>query len=634
MTNKNNDSEKENKHDRASSNSSDTRGDIPQEATASSPQSVTQLLSSARTYDHTVTAILTAGVIVVFHLLDKQSLATRAQAFMNPPDTETDFNSGQSNTNDDSVNSGTNTTKVGSPPGTTRSGDRRAQAATNTPTSDGGNVVSTQYVGAVQSDSALDPHQDNQTVHPDKSHRSDTYDRGVNDSRSDPAYTEVDTGRGRNSRNEDHSGQHPQTQANEPRDIDERRTKRRSSQDEAHSNRLDSESRLTRNNGLGASQSGHSSESQPQSQSQSELQDHSSPDLEDSHRSHRQSNSINSRHRTVATRTNSRREATSGEHGEESINRSKDGISDTETDRESPQFDTHGGQSDSYDDAKKSIANPHWQVSIGLFTIVWAFASGLYGAGDTVTTFYALAAGSAVETNPIIRTALNIHPGVVVIVKVAILAGLYLLSQSVAERGEISYHSHVSVGIPVLLGGVGTYASFVNMQNLPAELFIYVILSIIFIGFAGGAIVALVEGIPLTASELSKYEFGQALRDSGMQGKDHSTQNKSTVDAAAEKDTHRESRHTGSSSVGARSTSGTRAAGPDHPRNNEYEQSNDSVARTRARTDQQSSHSRQPREDTQLSRDDNLDDLTKNSSSKHKRQSRENGTYTGSRRER
>ncbi len=629
MTNKSNDSEgprRDDSHNMGSSaDDPHTQHNTPQEATPSSGQSKIKLLSDARRYEHTITAVLTALIIVVFHLLDKESLAARAQAFVNPPDAETDSEMNQSSA-DNNLTMNTHSTQVGSPPRSTHSSDEHTRSATSTATSDGGDIVSPQYVGAVRSNDISHSSQDSRISQSDESSDADSYihSQDITDDRShnQPAHTGIATERdkpgerGRNSRNETQSEprQHSQsqTQTTEPRGMAENQSRQRNSSHKSHLNSSssqshqsfsstpDSRSRPIREDSPDASQSAHNSDSR--SRSQSDLRNpHQSNDRPDN-----RDDTPEVGTQTAATRTKRHNKSVSEKPNQNSIAREENDSNstplrdDARTSREHSQADAYENQTHSDSENTKLIADPQWQVSVGLFTVVWAFASGLYGAGDTVTTFYALATGAAVETNPIIRTALNIHPGVVIIVKAIILAGLYTLSRSVVERGEVGYHSHISVIIPVLLGGVGTYASFVNMQSLPAELFVYVILSIIFIGFAGGAIVALIEGIPLTASELSEYKFGQALRDSGTQSQNHSAQENPKPDSTGQK---------GTRSSAVRSQSGSQAqtrtgVGTDRSNDARHAHSRESSAGTQHQSSQSQSQSRmQPQSDNRSSRD-------------------------------
>ncbi len=625
MTNKSNDSEgprRDDSHNMGSgADDPHTQHNTTQESTPPSDQSVIKLLSDARGYEHTITAVFTALIIVVFHLIDKESLAARAQAFVNPPDTETDSEMNQSSA-DDNLTMNAHSTQVGSPPRSTRPSDEHTHSATSTATSDGGDIVSPQYVGAVRSNDMSHSSQNSRISQPDESSDADSYTQNqdiTNDrNHNQPAHTGIATERGRNSRNETHSEsrQQPQsqTQTSEPKGMAENQSRQRNSSHKPHLNSSsshshqspsstpDSRSRPIRENSPDASQSTHNSESRSRSRSQS--------DPKNPHRSNERPDNRDDTPeagtQTAATRTKRHNNSVSEKPNQSSIDREENDSNstplrdDVRTGREHSQADAHENQTYSDSENTKLIADPQWQVSVGLFTIVWAFASGLYGAGDTVTTFYALATGAAVETNPIIRTALNIHPGVVIIVKAIILAGLYTLSRSVVERGEVGYHSHISVMIPVLLGGVGTYASFVNMQSLPAELFVYVILSIIFIGFAGGAIVALIEGIPLTASELSEYKFGQALRDSETQSQNHSAQENPKTDSAGRKGT-RSSAVMSQSGSQAQTRSGV---GTDQPNDTRHAHSRESSAGTQHRSSQSQSQSRmQPQSDNRSSRD-------------------------------
>lgn len=164
------------------------------------------------------------------------------------------------------------------------------------------------------------------------------------------------------------------------------------------------------------------------------------------------------------------------------------------------------------------VFESEWQVTTGTFVIVWAIAIGLYGAGDVVTTWYALATGFSTETNPIMSAAISIHPAVMIVVKVAILAGLYSASHTLVTDNELSLDDQIALSIPVTLSVVGTYATLVNMQNLPSSMIVYVVLSIVLVGISGAAAVALYEGIPLTADGVQEYDFDQTLRTNGSDG--------------------------------------------------------------------------------------------------------------------
>jgi hypothetical protein len=158
---------------------------------------------------------------------------------------------------------------------------------------------------------------------------------------------------------------------------------------------------------------------------------------------------------------------------------------------------------------------PGWNLSIGIYIIVWALAVGMYGAGDTVTTIYALASGVAVETNPIIRAAINIHPVVMLIVKLAILGGLFKLADSMASKSYLSVDDQIAILIPTVLTAIGGYGTFVNLQNLNGSMIPYVLLTIIFVGIAGGATVALYEGLPLAGNKLKNYQFSKPVSSVG-----------------------------------------------------------------------------------------------------------------------
>lgn len=163
----------------------------------------------------------------------------------------------------------------------------------------------------------------------------------------------------------------------------------------------------------------------------------------------------------------------------------------------------------------ESVFESEWQVTTGTFVIVWGIAAGLYGAGDLVTTWYALATGFTTETNPIMNAAISIHPGMMVVVKLAILAGLYKLSHVFVTDNDLSLDDQIALAIPITLTLVGTYATLVNLQNLPNSLVAYVVLSMVFTGIAAAAAVAFYEGIPLTASGIRRTDFNQTLRTEG-----------------------------------------------------------------------------------------------------------------------
>ena len=152
-----------------------------------------------------------------------------------------------------------------------------------------------------------------------------------------------------------------------------------------------------------------------------------------------------------------------------------------------------------------------WHLSIGGFIMVWALAVGLYGAGDSVTTIYALASGTAVETNPIIRAAINIHPLVMLVVKLVIIGGLFKLADNLSSKVHPAIDDQLAVLIPAILTVIGGYGTFVNLQNLSGAMIPYVLLSIIFLGVAGGATVALYKGLPLKGEQLRNYQFSRPL---------------------------------------------------------------------------------------------------------------------------
>jgi hypothetical protein len=173
--------------------------------------------------------------------------------------------------------------------------------------------------------------------------------------------------------------------------------------------------------------------------------------------------------------------------------------------------DETAGDSDPDPDSSVGILSTNWHLSIGGFIMIWALAVGLYGAGDSVTTIYALAAGAAVETNPIIRAAINIHPLVMLIVKLVIIGGLFKLADNLGSKAYPAIDDQLAVLIPAILSVIGGYGTFVNLQNLSGTMIPYVLFSILFLGVAGGATVALYKGLPLEGKQLRNYQFSRPL---------------------------------------------------------------------------------------------------------------------------
>jgi hypothetical protein len=138
-----------------------------------------------------------------------------------------------------------------------------------------------------------------------------------------------------------------------------------------------------------------------------------------------------------------------------------------------------------------------WHSSAGTFAGAWAIAATLYGGGDTVTTVYALASGGAVETNPLVRAALDLHPGAMVAFKITILGVLFVLSRSLLARSAEVVGGRgafaTAFAVPLLLSVVGGYATTTNLGNVPGELVPYLVLSSVFVGLAGGAAALLFE---------------------------------------------------------------------------------------------------------------------------------------------
>lgn len=157
------------------------------------------------------------------------------------------------------------------------------------------------------------------------------------------------------------------------------------------------------------------------------------------------------------------------------------------------------------------ILSSEWRLSIGGFIIVWALAVGLYGAGDSVTTIYALAAGTAVETNPIVRAAISIHPLVMLLLKLVIIGGLFKLADNLGTNSHPSMDDQLAALIPTILSLIGAYGTVANLQNLNGAMVPYVVLSVLLLGFAGGATVALYKGIPLNGNKLKNYQFSEPL---------------------------------------------------------------------------------------------------------------------------
>ena len=164
---------------------------------------------------------------------------------------------------------------------------------------------------------------------------------------------------------------------------------------------------------------------------------------------------------------------------------------------------------------KASVLTPEWNVSLGGFMIAWALAAGIYGGGDTITTIYALASGGAVETNPIIRAAISIHPAAMLVVKLAIIGGLFKLADNAVSEMSVEFGDQIAIFIPTILTAIGGYGTFVNLQNLSGSMIPYVLLTIIFIGIAGGAAVALYKGLPLAGNKLQNYQFGKPVSSVG-----------------------------------------------------------------------------------------------------------------------
>lgn len=162
-------------------------------------------------------------------------------------------------------------------------------------------------------------------------------------------------------------------------------------------------------------------------------------------------------------------------------------------------------------DATTGVLSSDWRLSIGGFIIVWALAVGLYGAGDSVTTIYALASGTAVETNPIVRAAISIHPLMMLLLKLVIIGGLFKLADNLGTRSYPSMDDQLAALIPTILSLIGAYGTFANLQNLNGAMVPYVVLSILLLGFAGGATVALYKGLPLNGKKLKDYGFSQPL---------------------------------------------------------------------------------------------------------------------------
>lgn len=162
-------------------------------------------------------------------------------------------------------------------------------------------------------------------------------------------------------------------------------------------------------------------------------------------------------------------------------------------------------------DSTTGVLSSDWQLSIGGFIIVWALAVGLYGAGDSVTTIYALASGTAIETNPIVRAAISIHPLVMLLLKLVIIGGLFKLADNLGTNSHPSVDDQLAALIPTMLSLIGAYGTIVNLQNLNGAMVPYVVLSVILLGFAGGATVALYKGIPLNGNKLKNYQFSEPL---------------------------------------------------------------------------------------------------------------------------
>lgn len=162
-------------------------------------------------------------------------------------------------------------------------------------------------------------------------------------------------------------------------------------------------------------------------------------------------------------------------------------------------------------DATTGVLSSDWRLSIGGFIIIWAAAVGLYGAGDSVTTIYALDSGTAVETNPIVRAAISIHPVMMLLLKLVIIGGLFKLADNLGAKPHPSMDDQIAALIPIVLSLIGAYGTFVNLQNLNGAMVPYVVLTILLLGFAGGATVALYKGLPLNGQKLKDYHFSRPL---------------------------------------------------------------------------------------------------------------------------
>lgn len=164
--------------------------------------------------------------------------------------------------------------------------------------------------------------------------------------------------------------------------------------------------------------------------------------------------------------------------------------------------------------AVESVFDSGWQLPMGAFVLVWGITAGLYGAGDVVTTWYALATGSATESNPIMSAAISIDPAAMIVVKIAILGGLYKLSRELITNTDVKLDSQIALTVPAILSVVGGYATFVNIQNIPNSMLFNIVICIVLVGISGTALAALYEGVPLTSEEANQQDTDQtAPRD-------------------------------------------------------------------------------------------------------------------------
>lgn len=130
--------------------------------------------------------------------------------------------------------------------------------------------------------------------------------------------------------------------------------------------------------------------------------------------------------------------------------------------------------------------------------VSWALAVGVYGGGDLVTTWFALAAGAG-EANPLMSAVMGVNPLLGILVKSVIFIVLFVATHSLSSKE--SENNQLAVAVPMALVVIGGYATIRNIGNIPDGLLEFVLIAVVLLSVSGGAAVALYHDMQGTIAD-------------------------------------------------------------------------------------------------------------------------------------